>query len=294
MMMLPENLSEAVSAMVARFAGYDAGISGVSPVGGGSINSACKLECPAGKFFLKYNDADSYPAMFEKEAAGLRLLGNTGAIRVPGIIGHGQAGKHAFLLLEYVDTSQAAKDYGEDFGRKLAALHRNTASHFGLDHDNYIGSLRQQNSRHARWTDFFREERLKVQLNLAARKGLMPAGMQKSFDRLFGKLDDIFPEEPPSLLHGDLWSGNYMPAEDGHVYIIDPAVYYGSREMDLAMTRLFGMAGKGFYEAYHEACPLQPGWRERIAICNLYPLMVHVNLFGAGYLGSVEGVLRAF
>jgi protein-ribulosamine 3-kinase len=293
-MMLPETLSEAVSRMITRISGNDGGINGISPVSGGSINGACKLDCPSGRFFLKYNDACRYPAMFEKEAAGLSLLGNTNTIRVPGIIGHGQAGKHAFLLLEYVDNSPAASDYWEDFGRRLAALHKNTASLFGLDHDNYIGSLPQQNGRYDRWVDFFREERLKVQLDLAIRNGLMPAGMQKAFERLFGKLDDIFPEEPPSLVHGDLWSGNYMPDENGHVCIIDPAVYYGSREMDLAMTMLFGMAGSGFYEACHEAFPLQPGWRERIKICNLYPLLVHVNLFGKGYLGSVEGILKEF
>jgi len=175
-----------------------------------------------------------------------------------------------------------------------SALHRHTGKQFGLKHDNYIGSLKQYNDQHDRWVDFFREQRLLVQMEMAAGSGLLPGHVKAAFEQLFKRLDDIFPEEPPSLIHGDLWSGNYMVDEKGDACIIDPAVYYGFREMDIGMSRLFGVFGSEFYDAYNETWPMEPGWRERIEICNLYPLMVHVNLFGAGYMGSVESILSRY
>lgn len=243
---------------------------------------------------MKFNHADTYPGMFEQEARGLKLLSGAGEVRVPEVIGTGDDGQYSFIVLEYLDPAPGKPDFWSTFGRQLAALHRHTAGHFGLDHDNYIGSLKQYNNRHENWIGFFREQRLRVQMEMAGRSGLLPSRLEQSFERLFRMLGDIFPEEAPSLIHGDLWSGNYMLDEKGQACIIDPAVYYGHREMDIGMSRLFGVFGSDFYEAYNEAWPMAPGWRERIDICNLYPLMVHVNLFGAGYLGSVEAVLRRF
>ncbi len=243
---------------------------------------------------MKFNHADTYPGMFEQEARGLRLLKGAGEVRVPEVIGTGDDGHYSFIVLEYLDQAPGKPDLWRTFGRQLAALHRHTAGHFGLGHDNYIGSLKQYNNRHENWIDFFREQRLRVQMEMAGRSGLLPSRLEQAFERLFKMLGDIFPEEAPSLIHGDLWSGNYMLDEKGQACIIDPAVYYGHREMDIGMSRLFGVFGGDFYEAYNEAWPMAPGWRERCDICNLYPLMVHVNLFGAGYLGSVEAVLRRF
>ncbi|MCK4569431.1 MAG: fructosamine kinase family protein [Bacteroidales bacterium] len=264
------------------------------PLSGGSINDAYLLETTAGKFFMKYNRASIYPGMFEQEARGLALLHNAGVIRIPQVVDHGDTGTHTFIILEYLDSAGRKHDFWEDFGRNLAALHRHTADQFGLDHDNYIGSLKQYNDQYVRWIDFFREQRLQVQIELAIESGLLPSQIKQAFEQLFKRLEDIFPEEPPSLIHGDLWSGNYMVDEKGEACIIDPAVYYGFREMDIGMSRLFGVFGSEFYDAYNEAWPMEPGWRERVEICNLYPLMVHVNLFGTGYLGSVESILSRF
>jgi len=292
--MLPSALSREVSALLSGKIGIDVRIIKTLPLSGGSINEAFLLETNSGNYFLKYNHASAYPGMFEQEALGLELLLEAGEIRVPEVITSGESGNYSFLLLEYLDAAGKRSDFWATFGRRLAALHRHSAETFGLDHNNYIGSLKQYNNQHQLWTDFFREERLLVQIEMAGKSGLMSSNMRQAFENLFKRLDEIFPKEPPSLIHGDLWSGNYMVDEKGEACIIDPAVYFGFREMDIGMSRLFGVFGNEFYEAYDEAWPMAPGWRERIEICNLYPLMVHVNLFGAGYLGSVESILRRF
>lgn len=292
--MLPESLHSEITALLSENTGGITSIEKIIPLSGGSINNAFRLETDAGNYFMKYNRASAYPGMFEQEARGLELLRGADEIRVPEVIFPGDEGTYSFIILEYLDSATKTDNFWEDFGRRLAALHRHADDKFGLDHDNYIGSLKQYNDRHERWTDFFREQRLMVQMEMAARSGLLPTQVRKAFESLFTRLDDIFPKEPPSLIHGDLWSGNYMVDELGEAAIIDPAVYYGSREMDIGMSRLFGVFGSGFYEAYNEAWPMEAGWRERIEICNLYPLMVHVNLFGSGYLGSVESILSKF
>ena len=292
--MLPVALTHEISALLSVHTGTDILIQRAVPLSGGSINNAFRLETSAGNFFMKYNRASAYPGMFEKEARGLSLLYRADEIRIPKVIAHGVADTHTFVILEYLESSSKKNDFWEDFGRKLAALHTHTSEHFGLDHDNYIGSLPQQNDIHDRWTDFFREERLMVQMEMAARSGLLTSSLRQGFDRLFMRIDELFPEEAPSLIHGDLWSGNYMVDENGMASIIEPAVYYGFREMDIGMSRLFGVFGGNFYDAYNEAWPMKPGWQERLEICNLYPLMVHVNLFGTGYVGSVESILKRF
>ena len=292
--MFSEEIKEAVALLLGQHTGINTTINRASSLSGGSINDAYLLETTSGKYFMKYNLASAYPGMFEQEARGLELLKAAGEIRVPEVIGSGQTGNYSFLALEYLDSASKKDAFWESFGHKLAALHKQTSDQFGLDHDNYIGSLKQYNNKHNTWVDFFREERLGVQIEMARKSGLMPAHMHAAFDRLFNKLEDVFPEEPPSLIHGDLWSGNYMVDDQGDACIIDPAVYYGFREMDIGMSRLFGVFGQGFYEAYNESWPMEPGWRKRSEICNLYPLMVHVNLFGAGYLSSVESILSGF
>lgn len=268
---------------------YSAG--SVSSVSGGSINETVRMKTDEGFFFIKYNNARRYPQMFEKEALGLKLLGGSGTLRVPEVIGTGEADGNAFLVMEYLSSSKKKKNFWEEFGKGLARMHRHTFGKFGLDHDNYMGSLYQSNHYHDHWTDFFREERLEKQLLLAEKGGMANRRLRDAFDNLYGKLGELFPEEPPALVHGDLWSGNYMVDDRGEACLIDPAAYYGHREVDLGMSRLFGVFDPSFYRAYNDEYPLVPGWRERLAICNLYPLMVHVNLFGEGYLGSVYSIL---
>lgn len=292
--MIPQNLKQEIESVLAVNTGEEVQIKRASSLSGGSINSAFRMETSVGDFFMKYNRASAYPGMFEQEAKGLSLLHNAKEIRVPEVVGTGDDGSNTFIILEYISSSPKKDNFWEVFGRRLASLHKHKGPHFGLDHDNYIGSLKQYNDTYDSWTDFFREQRLLVQMEMAARSGLLPAHTRRAFESLFSHLDDFFPKEPPCLIHGDLWSGNYMTDDRGEACIIDPAVYYGSREMDIGMSRLFGVFGSKFYESYNEAWPMETGWQERIEICNLYPLMVHVNLFGSGYLGSVESILHKF
>ncbi|MCB0395526.1 MAG: fructosamine kinase family protein [Flavobacteriales bacterium] len=274
--------------------GTDVGVNRLRALSGGSINQAFCLETSLGSFFLKYNTANRFPGMFEAEARGLRLLNNAGVIRIPNVVYVGSTQSHVFLILEFLDRSPQQKDFWETFGRKLAALHRCSSDQFGLDHSNYIGSLTQSNTGHIHWHTFFIEERLEPQLRLASNAGLISDSLTASFKTLFSRMVDMFPVEQPSLLHGDLWSGNFLIGPQGEPCLIDPAVYFGHREMDLAMTRLFGGFEAKFYRAYQEVWPLQSGWQERMDLCNLYPLMVHVNLFGGGYLSQVKDILRRF
>jgi fructosamine-3-kinase len=261
-------------------------------VGGGSINDTKAVKTSAGNFFVKINSASRYPSMFEKEAKGLVILKKTQEVNVPAVIGYGNQNDDAFLVLNLIESAKQKKNFWKDFGSKLAALHKHSNSYFGLDHGNYIGSLPQQNCKHDNWEDFFREERLEPQIAMAYNSGSIDRTIVKMFNRFFVKLENIFPHEQPALLHGDLWGGNYMVDENGEAVIIDPAVYYGHREMDLAMSQLFGGFDKMFYESYNEKYPLEPGWKERLDYCNLYPLLVHVNLFGGGYAASVKSILK--
>ncbi len=274
--------------------GETAELLSVSPVGGGDINEAYRFETTLGTYFVKKNSSSRFPQMFEKEALGLKILADAEEIPVPEVMTCDETGEEAFLIMKYIPPGTKSTDFWETFGRRLAALHRHTVEMFGLDHDNYIGSLHQSNRRHRSWTDFFREERLQFQVKMARDAGRIDSDTIRKFERFYQKLEDIFPVEPPALIHGDLWGGNFIVNPEGEAVIIDPAVYYGHREMDLGMSQLFGGFHHEFYEAYNRHYPLEPGWQKRLDYCNLYPLMVHVNLFGGGYLGSVKSILKRF
>jgi len=269
-------------------------IQSVSSVGGGSINDVYSLETTAGVFFVKKNSASRYPGMFEKEASGLELLANTNEIDTPKVVTFGSKDDDSFLILDFIQSAEKQDGFWEDFGRRLANLHKHSQDSFGLKHDNYIGSLKQSNRFYLSWTDFFREERLEAQVKLARDNRRMGGETVAAFERFYRKLEELFPKEPPALLHGDLWSGNFMVNEKGLAVIIDPAVYFGHREMDLAMSQLFGGFHASFYEAYHRNFPLEKGWQQRMDYYNLYPLMVHVNLFAGSYLESVKRILARF
>ncbi|MDQ3193264.1 MAG: fructosamine kinase family protein [Bacteroidota bacterium] len=266
----------------------------IENIAGGCINETVKIETTSGNYFLKWNSKKSYPGMFEAERKGLTLLNQQKALKIPFVITSGETENQAFLLLEYIESGSKAENFWNDFGKSLATLHKTTAPEFGLDHDNYIGSLAQSNLQNKSWTSFFIQERLEPQIKLARDKGQIETKIIEGFASLYKKLEEIFIPEPPALIHGDLWSGNFTTTEKGLPCIFDPAVYFGHREMDIAMSRLFGGFDQQFYNSYNSHFPLQKGWEERIDICNLYPLLVHVNLFGGGYLQQIKMILKKF
>lgn len=273
---------------------HDINLISSSPVGGGDINEAYKFSTSAGDFFVKKNSATLYPKMFQREAQGIKLLTKANEIQLPEVIATSEDENVAFLILKFIESSSKAANFWDDFGTQLANLHKHTADYFGLDQNNYIGSLPQSNRKHDKWADFFREERLEVQVKKARDSGSLGTDTVRTFDKFYARLDNLFPDEQPALIHGDLWGGNYMVGESGKAVIIDPAVYYGHREMDIAMSQLFGGFSSEYYDAYNQQFPLEKGWHQRVDYCNLYPLMVHVNLFGSSYLYSVKSILKKF
>jgi protein-ribulosamine 3-kinase len=266
----------------------------VQHIGGGDINQARLIQTSKGNFFIKMNTSPNAARMFETEAKGLDLLKRTGALRTPGIIASGHTEDGAFLLLEFIETGYRAARFWEHFGAGLAALHRHTAVQYGLDHHNFIGSLPQSNNRHHTWPEFYMHERLQPQLFLALQSSRLKNADARNFDKLYKKLPELCPFESPALTHGDLWSGNFMVSADSQPVLIDPAVSYAHREMDLAMSRLFGGFDRPFYRSYEEAFPLAPGFEQRLPVYQLYYLMVHVNLFGGSYVSSVRSILKQF
>lgn len=265
-------------------------VTGFTVSGGGCINHGGKVTTSAGLFFLKWNDLKKFPNMFTAEARGLSLL-RRGTVAVPDVVHVGAAGAFQFLLLEHIEAGRQKENYWDHFGSGLAVMHKTSAEKFGLDHDNYIGSLPQKNKQSSSWVEFFIERRLQPQLEMGHASGKLAATVLKKFDSLFIKLPDLLPREPPSLLHGDLWGGNIMTNSLGQPCLIDPAVYFGHREADLAMTQLFGGFHPSYLNSYREVYPLEPGYEERFDIYNLYPLLVHVNLFGGGYAAQVVSIL---
>lgn len=292
--MIPDQILKALSVCFEKYQHSDFRILSSSPLGGGSINEVYVLKTTIGHFCLKFNRSNAFPKMFETEAHGLELLSRARVIRIPKVIFHDKLADHSFILLEFIHSTPRVKRFFQDFGRSLACLHRNKSELYGLDYNNYMGSLSQNNCYHSDWIDFFVEERLDKQVKLAMRNGLLDAPGEKLFEKLYLRLYDLLPEEPPCLVHGDLWSGNFIVSDEGTACLIDPAVYYGNREVDLAMSTLFGGFSPDFYDSYNEEYPLIPGWKERFDLYNLYPLLIHLNLFGSSYLGSVLSILRRF
>lgn len=266
----------------------------MQPLGGGCINNAFKIETDSGPFFLKYNDNEKYPGMFKAESNGLQLLKATNTLHVPGVIATGNDNKNAYLLLEWIEPAGKPNNFFFDFGVQLAAMHCNSSEFFGLDHDNYIGSLQQKNNQHKNGIDFFIECRLQPQLIMAFDRGAFENSILTKFELLYKLLPSVLPNEQPALLHGDLWNGNFMVNSTGSVTLIDPAVYYGFGLSDIAMTKLFGGFDNAFYEGYYSTFPKSKHEDEIIGVLNLYPLLVHVNLFGGAYAARVKNTLNRF
>lgn len=261
-------------------------------VGGGCINDSALLSAGERAYFVKLNRAALLP-MFEAEAAGLEILAATATLRVPRPLLTGTVGGQAFLVMEALDLGgSGARGGAARAGQLLAALHRTTRPEYGWERDNFIGATPQINTPDRDWVAFWRTRRLGFQLALAARNGY-GGRLQERGERLLAALDQVLDHHPPaSLLHGDLWGGNLGYDRSGQPVIFDPAVYFGDREADLAMTELFGGFGADFYAAYREAWPLAPEYAVRKWLYNLYHVLNHLNLFGGGYLRQAENLIE--
>ncbi|MEQ1760826.1 MAG: fructosamine kinase family protein [Vicinamibacterales bacterium] len=288
-------LTAAVESALQHALGADVRIERRVPLAGGSINRTERLDTTAGRFVLKTHDAPP-EGMFRAEALGLTALRDSGTpLTIPQVIAW-QDTAPAFLVLEFLAEGRRQPDFDEQLGRGLAALHRATAPKFGFAEDNYCGATLQPNPWRERWVDFYADARLGHQLKLASRSGLLTgrdAGrVQQLIDRVGDWLSE--PVSGPALIHGDLWSGNLHADAAGRPALIDPAVYYAHREAELGMMTLFGGFSSRTFDAYHEAFPLEPDWRDRNPLYQLYHLMNHLNLFGDSYRAQVMAIVHHF
>ena len=300
---IPDSVRSGVEGALAETTGRPQRIERANPVGGGCINPSARIETDVGDtFFAKWNPAP-LPGFFATEARGLAALAEAAAstLRVPQVVGYGggEGGEPGWLALEFIPQGSPAPGYGEALGRGLAALHGagdGGGEGYGWEESNYIGALPQSNASHPVWGKFWRDERILPQVERAREGGYFPGKESEELDALLEALPGILEgtdDDGPSLLHGDLWSGNVYPGPAGEPVLIDPSVYRGHREVDLAMSELFGGFPPSFYRAYDEAWPISPRYDavHRDAY-QLYYLLVHVNLFGFGYTGSSMSAVR--
>ncbi|MCR4657585.1 MAG: fructosamine kinase family protein [Lachnospiraceae bacterium] len=292
---------DSVDAAIRGCFGEDVKVLRKSRVGGGDINDSGCLSLSSGqKVFIKENTVKN-SGFFEAESYGIGLISSFGVIGTPKLFCRGidQRSQISFLMMEMIEPAARIRDFWEVFGRELALLHRSDTEKilahgaFGLELDNYIGAGYQINTPKSSWTGFFRECRLEPQIKRAER--YFDRSLLSALIRLLDRLEELLAEPvKPALLHGDLWSGNYIIGSDGKAWLIDPAVYVGHPEADLAMTELFGRFHGDFYRAYNETNPLQEGYTERRDLYNLYHLLNHLNLFGSSYLPAVTGIIRYY
>lgn len=265
----------------------------VATVAGGDINDSYRIGLSDGRRLFVKTKRHPPPHFYAREAEGLAFLAAGLAaevLRVPAVIAYSPAA----LVLEFLDLAPPSPEVDERLGRGLADLHRASPGRFGLAQDNYIGTLPQENGELSRWAEFYGQARLLAQARLPQAERLLDRTLRRRLERLVARLDDLVGEpEPPARLHGDLWGGNWLSTKQGP-FLVDPAVYGGHREVDLAMMRLFGGFSERVFQAYAEAMPLSVGHEERVDLYQLYPLLVHVNLFGAGYLGGVSRIVSRY
>jgi fructosamine-3-kinase len=273
----------------------EANFTNLRAVAGGDINAAYFIETERNSYFAKFNE--NIPSgFFKSEAAGLKLLSQVDCLSVPKVylVKEAENGDFGLLILEWIEGEKTIQTE-EMLGHAVASLHQCYGTHFGLAEDNYIGRLPQQNGLYNDWIDYFRERRLFSQVKLAEQKGRMPKQRRNKIEKLLSSLDDWMPKQcKPSLLHGDLWGGNWIVGANGVPYLIDPSVFYGHFEFEIAFTELFGGFSSRFYEAYTEIQPLSKEYYERKELYQLYYLLVHLNLFGEMYGSSVDRVLKKY
>jgi len=261
---------------------------------GGSINQVYKVRTKDGVFCIKLNDANFSNNMFEAERKGLEILSESSNFTIPSVIENGTAADFSYLTMAFIESADKSSSFNADFANRLANLHQNHSDKFGLQFNNFIGPIPQLNSETTNWSDFYRDKRLMPMFEMAFAQNLLDQNDGKALLHFCTQIDNIFPIEKASLLHGDLWSGNYLIDSNGSPCLIDPAVYFGHREMDLSMMKLFGGFDDEIFEIYNDAYPLESGWRDRLKYCQLYPLLVHVVLFGGGYVAQVKRIIDIF
>ncbi len=289
-MSLPEKLKKEIGNRL------ESSIVDISDLSGGCISSAYRIALESGKIYLLKINEDSPADMFKKEANGLNELQKADAVRVPGA----KIFSENYIVTEFIESGKKSGSFFRVFGEQFAALHRYKGTSFGFYEDNYIGSNLQKNlpdeNEEKDWIKFFFNKRLLFQLMLCEKNGYATDDLRKSFGKLENKIGEILKgsEEEPSLLHGDLWSGNYMVDDEGNPCIIDPAVYYGHREADLGMTKLFGGYPAEFYSSYNDRYPLKDGWEYRENIYKLYHVMNHLNLFGKSYYTQSLSLIKYY
>ena len=288
-MLMDESLKRHIEALVNAY------VLGSKPLSGGDTASVLKLETSQqASYVLKYSHKEDMLKVFEAEAYGLKRIASTNTIATPKVMDFGVHNGTSYLLMGYiVPKSPRSDDYYKLFC-ELCLLHHHSSEQFGLDQDNYIGSLEQQNTLTQDWIDFYSQQRLAVQLQMAYEKRLLNANEIPALDDIKSRLQYFCKGIKPSLLHGDLWNGNFIIGEDGTPYLIDPSVYYGHSEIDIAMSKLFGGFSSSFYEAYHQNRPIAGFYNERMDLYQLYYLLVHLNMFGRSYYASVKRILKSY
>ncbi|SDS12627.1 fructosamine kinase family protein [Gramella sp. MAR_2010_147] len=282
------NDPKTILSKIARVFGKD--LTKFSILTGGDINEVFLIECGSEKFVVKLNDSEKFPGMFEAEKTGLEELYDASAIDIPEVLKTGKVSSKSYLLLEHKNAAPKISGFWEMFGEQLAKLHQQSSKSFGFRKDNYIGSLPQYNEHRDSAAEFYIDMRLQPQIEMAENKGFQ-LNVKDSFYR---NCENLIPSEPPALIHGDLWNGNYLVNAQGNPCLIDPAVTYAPREMDLGMMKLFGGFHENLFQTYNEIFPLQGNWEERISLWQLYYLLVHLNIFGAGYRSQVTAIIKRF
>ncbi|MDQ3683247.1 MAG: fructosamine kinase family protein [Bacteroidota bacterium] len=263
-------------------------------IAGGSINQTYQLTAGDIDFFCKINSATKFPQLFLKESHGLEAIRKTKAIKVPAVIDCFQIADEQVLLIEWIRKGERSEQFWKNFGTSLAALHNISNKEYGYGENNYMGSIQQYNDWNSNWNTFFIEQRLKPLVAKCFIKSFLTTRHQTAFEKLYTQLPRFFEDQKPALLHGDLWSGNFMCNDRSEPVLIDPAIYYGHRSVDLAMTTLFGGFHSLFYEAYQSYYSFPANYSKQWKICNLYPLLIHLLLFDKSYLLQIEQTLNEF
>ncbi len=262
----------------------------IKPLSGGDINEVYQVVTSVQSVVIKINSASKFPGMFRAESKGLECLLDTSTFVVPKVIYSGVLEDVAFLILEYINSKNKTDNFWELFGSNLAMMHKKDQPYFGFEEDNYIGSLPQYNARCNSASEFYITQRLEPQFRRAIQNGFSFSNL----DSFYVIVEDEIPVEKPSLLHGDLWSGNYLVTQNGMPCLIDPAVAYGPREMDIAMMHLFGGFDADVFNSYNEIFSLTENWKARLSIWQLYYLLVHLNIFGSSYYQNVLNVMKIY